>query len=836
MENDSYKNIPFHTLPNGEVILKSIDEDQFEKFYNSVANGFSLLYREHLDFTGNSCYILSLEGEQKAKELGISSSALGSFNYSERELTAKREIESSLKGEKEFLAKTIESIDNFKLQTFKNLISNNPLSENILNILSERINSNLGFSDDEKLSFLKPLYIVCSENNIPLNNANYKLNNEYTIDKNVIIHASPDVTVSYFPDSNTYRSRVSNITIPESRIIPEEKAAAIANYILSKLYFLEEKSIYMNDNVFSIHANQLTIAENNFKNVLSSNLLNKDQQTTNLNPLSMENNKLTTNSSVDVYPNGNIEILIFDKSSVENASELMGKLDSELKKLPEIINLIESTNDGNKMVILNNIKENNKPLQEHIIKTFDSLSINYLDTPLVSLRKSILSNPNHQTTKTMENLRIGTAKLHTFSQESENPEKNNTVFNLTVFDKEIQKVLPEQGKLRLFVQENPNDPDKMNIVAARTPDDIPNTRLVLDLNSDYFNKSNDELKLKVNDGYIDLVASKMTNKDSYSVYQHFKGESNKYVGFASEPSNGILLGTVFENKTNKSFEFLTALINPVKLDTDKHSFININRPSEEHKNMIAFSHDRPLKNSEVIIQLSDKGKDFLNSLPNNDDIRITIAGRKEESITPSVNFSDKNVFVYNKDTKEKFFIGSAWSKEQFNSLTEDIQKNISSAGFTKPEMAESNALSKGDIIQFTVPNDFFLNVAVEKGLSKEPVAVGTVSSVVDNGNISVAYAGGNAEIAASDPSIKRSDAFSLGQFEDSYTMIKNEVSKSSDIKPIEKKNSPKAEKAKGATKSKTTGKAKSSPGAKASVPSKSQKTKTSKAADKGMSM
>lgn len=424
---------------------------------------------------------------------------------------------------------------------------------------------------------------------------------------------------------------------------------------------------------------------------------------------------------------------------------------------------------------------------------------------------------------------LGSSKLHTFPANPEKKTLENTVFNITLFEAEVQKAIPVEGKLRLYVMDNPNDPDKFTISNSREKGDYARTKLVLDLDPIAMNKTLDTYSLKANNGYIDLTASKFPGKDTYSVYQHNKEEGNKYVGFASEPNLGVIVGNVFDNKTEQGFSYQNALINPSKFDASQNSFINIHKPADTTKNSIAVAYHLPIKTADTIIQLSKKGREFIANAPGNADLRVTIGARNPDSISPQVNFSDLNVYVVNKENNEKVYLGSGWSKEQFNSLPTDIVQDIVSETYKGPSKT-NNPLEVGSIIEFPAPKDFYLNHATENGIIEKPLAVGTVKGISPDGTVSVSSPIGDVTLNKADKNIEFSTSLKLEDFKSNYSVLKTEVDSHLGQKIAEsKKKDNSVEKTKNSAKTSQKEKAVATPSAKKSAAPKKGK-------DQGMTM
>ena len=91
------------------------------------------------------------------------------------------------------------------------------------------------------------------------------------------------------------------------------------------------------------------------------------------------------NTSIDIYPNGQLELLI---SSVdqEKMVKLANDLAAELKKFPNAVLTLEDSKDAQKLVLLNSIKDNNSSFQSHVLNSFDKFNIDYSDTALKLLK------------------------------------------------------------------------------------------------------------------------------------------------------------------------------------------------------------------------------------------------------------------------------------------------------------------------------------------------------------------------------------------------------------------------------------------------------------------
>jgi Mg-chelatase subunit ChlI len=163
-----------------------------------------------------------------------------------------------------------------------------------------------------------------------------------------------------------------------------------------------------------------------------------------------------------------------------------------------------------------------------------------------------------------------------------------------------------------------------------------------------------------------------------------------------------------------------------------------------------------------------------------------------------MNFSDLNVFFYNKDKKESIYLGTAWSNEQFKSLPQDVAESISQQ---KPlaKTAETS-LAVGDVVEFKYDKDYYINTAVEKGLMPDAVAAGTIKSLNKDGSYVIESYVGDVNVQAKN--VSGTDNPTLYDRQNSYETIKSEIDKSVKIEAPEKKQTPKAEKAKGESKEK----------------------------------
>lgn len=525
--------------------------------------------------------------------------------------------------------------------------------------------------------------------------------------------------------------------------------------------------------------------------------------------------------------------------------------------LPELTNAIEkrrvtdfsNLTDGIKLtashvdVLANYIHSHaklNTEIKNHFTYILEENVFTIKDQSISNNNSQSLSNPStNQKQPAMENQKFGTAKLHTF-------EDGKTAYNITLFDKEVQKILPAEGKMKLFIMDNPNDPDKFIIVNNREKGDYAKTKLVLDLDPKHFDPKTPDFSLKVNNGYIDLVAAKSPNKDFYGVYQHTKGQANKSVGFASEPSfganrsvamddKGVNLGIVFKDTAKTGgFEFFSALVNPSKIEANKVSFINFHQPEDATKNMVAFGSNKPNPEANIVIKLSEKGKDFIKNYPNSNDIKIHVSDRKAESISADLQFSDKNVYFLDKDSKQTTYLGSGWSSEKLNSLPADIVNNIQKETVSA-KAAAADGVQKGDYVAFDVKDNYYMNEAASRGVISSPKVVGVVTDVKDK-SLVVDSAIGSVAVEKSNPTLAGSTKEMESLFKDFYSSFKSQLDQTVSIpkpeqaKPKEKSKTPTASKTNSKAAAKTTD-VKEAKGA-----AKSAAKPKSKGQDQGMSM
>ncbi|MCL2311675.1 MAG: hypothetical protein FWC41_04175 [Firmicutes bacterium] len=367
--------------------------------------------------------------------------------------------------------------------------------------------------------------------------------------------------------------------------------------------------------------------------------------------------------------------------------------------------------------------------------------------------------------------KIGFVKKHIF----DNQQENNYVYNVTLFDKEIEALLPNEGKLRLYAIDT-EGADKLSVVAVRDAGDVYKTKFVLDIDPVHFDKKNENYKLDVDNGYINLIASKMKDKESFSVYQKQIVDGNrfnKYVGFGSEQTHGVIIGKAYSDKTAKGYDYQNIVVSTQKLDTERHSFINVYQPADTEKSKIAFGYHKPMKNAETIIQLSKKGKDFINNLPDDMEFRITVQDRNPQNINPMVNFANLNVFVYDKENNVKNYIGSGWSNEQFNSLPLDVSESI----YKNEAPKLSFNFEVGQYIAYTFDKDYTLNFAVKSGVIDNPVAIGEIVKISDS-KLTLTSAMGQTSVdrslLKSDNSFAFCDKIDFEVFNDFYKNVQNE--------------------------------------------------------------
>lgn len=84
--------IPFSKNAEGEFVLKSIDEKEFDLLAKKEGFNHKIVYREYTDAIGEPNYILTKNGETFAKNNGINPTPIGSFDYSEKELNEKKSL------------------------------------------------------------------------------------------------------------------------------------------------------------------------------------------------------------------------------------------------------------------------------------------------------------------------------------------------------------------------------------------------------------------------------------------------------------------------------------------------------------------------------------------------------------------------------------------------------------------------------------------------------------------------------------------------------------------------------------------------------------------------
>lgn len=489
-------------------------------------------------------------------------------------------------------------------------------------------------------------------------------------------------------------------------------------------------------------------------------------------------------STSKILPNPNTKKIY--ASSNQSLSEkgvraISDKFLKELERKPTIHHFISSSDAFNACL---------SPAKEKFRDSFRNSKASNEDPFIDNL------NSNSMSTKIEK---VGFAKIHVFEENAEKGTKEGQAYNITLFEKEMKSITPENGKIRLYIMENPNDPEKFSILTGRNKEDYSKTKLYVDLTADSFKDNKAGLTIK--NGYIDLTASKMNGKDSFSVYQHQTGQPPKYVGFATEPSNDVYVGNAFNNKSDAGYEYISVAANPSKLNTEKNTFINVHKSETKENALVAFASNKPSKNAVAIIQLSKKGKEFIKTLANNEDIRMTVSSRNPENITPQVNFSDLNVSYFDKDTKERTYLGSAWSNEKFNSLPQDVQtaiaNNLSVAQSHEKAIPASEKYKVGLFVEFSCPKDYYLNAAIDKGIIDSPTAIGkitevndkqiTVESPVGNVKIDIPVSKENAAV------ISESNKLNYTQFSDSYSMIKSQIDESLKPKKGSKQTKGKAE-------------------------------------------
>ncbi len=84
--------IPFSKNDDGLYVLKSIDDKEYETLKKKEGFDHKMVYREYVDVVGETNFILSKDGEAFSKKNGINPTAIGQFDYSEKELTEKKSL------------------------------------------------------------------------------------------------------------------------------------------------------------------------------------------------------------------------------------------------------------------------------------------------------------------------------------------------------------------------------------------------------------------------------------------------------------------------------------------------------------------------------------------------------------------------------------------------------------------------------------------------------------------------------------------------------------------------------------------------------------------------
>lgn len=355
--------------------------------------------------------------------------------------------------------------------------------------------------------------------------------------------------------------------------------------------------------------------------------------------------------------------------------------------------------------------------------------------------------------------KFGSVRLHTF-------EDGNTVYNISLYQDMVEKLVPENGKLHLNIIEHDG---ALMLVDGGNWD---NVKLRLTMDAPCFTPGMPNAVTYMN-GYASLVAAPSSKdgemKDVYALYQPAKKNDNlavTYVGYAAKTKPLNLAGPVFHNEPAGGFPYSTCSVPRDTLTTaSSAAFLNV-FPSKGKETSFAVLDSKPNPAAQAILRIPRRSVDMLLSSFTGDTIFINYSSRNPETVQKDDLAANLN--VYTLVSKEKSYVGAGWTGEHFNSLSPDQQQQIASGNRNIAAAPPSLEQWVNKVVSFSVADDYYLSKVMGAG---PYTAYGVVSDAKpETGKLQVDAPCGSFYLKPSE--VAESSKLHLSNFTSVYTQAK----------------------------------------------------------------